>query len=247
MYDGKLTYWSGFEDKIEVDPHTGQPAGWVYCTYSLFVDGKFVSGNERFDQTKLRLLSIDTGWYNLPIDYQRIGMAVLIQRRAARQNYKGLSHKTHLGDSAFSGVHSWRGRYALHQSQIWEHGVVIEALLNPTYYSLDHAMDIVGDKRSVALNKDFAIVVSHIAKYRVLLLSRFGSYIGAIDGRNIAVYHPGSKQEVYDFVKRTKANYQVNDAVIDSDLLSKSGSTAGSAAAKPASASVVGAGNSNTE
>ena len=98
----------------------------------------------------------------------------------------------------------WPGNYDLG----FEHVAAILAEVFPSYHQ---SLEYCKKHGAVALSPDFAVGLSSLASNRFLFISPFG-FIGECDERNIYVKHPGSLQEVNDFVNRKRLDLRVIDA-----------------------------------
>ena len=98
----------------------------------------------------------------------------------------------------------------------WTHNYIlcddyIRAILAKSFPSYKQALHHCHNHLMVAISPEFAVALSNISQDKYLLASQFG-FIGEATENQLFIRHPGSWQEINDFVRRSHLDVEVINA-----------------------------------
>lgn len=202
MYDGTLTYCYEFMDIL--DKETSKPTGRVEATISV--------GNTKhraeieFDPNKVEVLHFDSHYFNLTEELTKelpsLGMAMLFQRQAQRQNRRGLSTATCRLGTLMYVLYNRYGK-SIYPNHLSPSFGIIECMQKPVYPTFADAFQKCKDFGSVAISPEFALFLNPYSNENYLLASKYG-FIGEGTSRDMTIYHDASYQEFSDYLWRNK-------------------------------------------
>ena len=167
-----------------------------------------------FDLSCLTSILVDSQYFNgvdltQPSIPKKIVACMHIARNAKRQNKRSLSSENStilnpyytiitLGQSRWPAQYKWTSE-------------MVTRLLEQTFPAYTDALALCHQHLMVAISPNFAVALSNFSSNRYLIASQFG-WIGEATKTALYIHHPGSRQEVCDFVHRNHLPLQVLNA-----------------------------------
>lgn len=192
LYNGEIYYVRGAYYKEVPD---GTPAGEPYV---ILFKNKAQFTIDDFDFNCLVPITVNSMFVN--VDKK----CLLIYRNPRRQNKRSICADTiYIYNPVEILLPKKTRRFENNCSY-----QLIEQIVKPFYPKYLDALQLCYEHYMVAISPDFAVSLSNISDTKFLLSSQFG-FIGEADQAKLYIYHPGSFQEISDYVNRTKLNVEV--------------------------------------
>ena len=209
-YKGEIAYvYGAYYDKEERE--TDEDTWFVQLGFI----GKRKENIYDFDESQMSAILVNSQFFNTgdlegpPLISNLTTACLQVARSPRRQNKRSIcTDNITLFSPLYRLISQIKSRWSGHYNLGFEHVAAILAEVFPNY---PLALEYCKKHGAVALSPDFAVGLSSLASNRFLFISPFG-FIGECDERNIYVKHPGSLQEVNDFINRKRLDLRVTDA-----------------------------------
>ena len=209
-YKGEIAYvYGAYYDKDERE--TNEDTWFVQL-------GTFNKKKESlydFDESQMSAILVNSQFFNSgdlegPSLISNLTTACLqVSRNPRRQNKRSIcTDNITLTSPMLRLISQIKSRWPGYYNLGFEHVAAITTEVFPSYLQ---SLEYCKKHGAVALSPDFAVGLSSLARNKYLFISPFG-FIGECDAENIYVKHPGSLQEVNDFVNRKRLDLRVIDA-----------------------------------
>ena len=178
----------------------------------IFSDG-ISSMVENFDLESLKPLLFDSQFFNISNLEMNVAVesyqsgCLLLARNPRRQNKRSICYENTTVRSPVEFFNKWL--YSHRQPQEYRLTTdMIQSLIKPIFPPYERALAFCKNNIAVAISPLFAVTLSNIHPDKYLLASQWG-FIGEADKNTLYIHHPGSFQEVIDFVQRSHLNLEV--------------------------------------
>ena len=165
---------------------------------------------ENLDFTLFTPILFDSQFFNSCDFTQEDPIACLyIARSSKRQNKRSICSENTIVVSPLSPLIT---QINFHKNKLYNiNEKYITQILKKSFPVYKDALQLCDKYLMVALSPDFAVSLSSISNTKYLLSSQFG-FIGEADAECLYIHHPGSVQEINDFVRRNNLNLRVINA-----------------------------------